>query len=289
MKRLNELVNDGILEPEMSEYLEKKMVFQSRLAIKGRQTIYVGEPLGYEWEEFGFEVGTEVADAYLAMEVDIGGGDVVDMTKSTVTLWVQQRPFKIPGRKLAASRRYGLPLDTASLSSATYKTNRLEDETIIQGHTPDGGTTYDISGIYQSAGKSYTTSKDYDTAGNPLDAVTGTRALTEDWWSGGYNLLLNSTQRGQLAGNVISGVGREEAEVLEILDGGAIIQTDKITAGTGLLSPVPNEAVAKYVLATDYVVLGRQKSPYEVFEGVVFVAGGPAVYEPNAFGTQTNI
>jgi len=188
-------------------------------------------------QQWTYDTANEVSDALLTYQFTDTAEDWIELTRTDVPIPLLHKEYRISRRDLAAAARGGFGISTATVSSAAYKVMNLENQLILNGFAADG-TNYDIKGLYQSAGNSYTTQKDFGTAGNPLAAVAGAIDLMQaDNITGPYNLVLNPTQYMELATSILgSGAGeREMAMVKEILEGGNIYSTSFQPAETGML------------------------------------------------------
>ena len=157
------------------------------------------------------------------------------------------KAYKIDRASFDSFKANGTSMDNEAMLSAAYRVGQLEDDLLIQGWDPDGDSTYEISGLYQGAGNTDSTSADFGTAGNALAEVATCFALNaaDDSLDTNYNLVLNPTQYFELAKSVLSSGDREFPQVLDLLNEqapgmprGEIMWSNDITAGTGLLSPV---------------------------------------------------
>ena len=131
------------------------------------------------------------------------------------------------------------------MNSALRVIGTKENDLLINSYKPDN-TNVRVNGLYAAAGNSYTTPKDFGTAGYAIDAVAGGLDLI---WSDkitgvNYNLVLNTTQYSELSTSRAStNLSREWDDVLALLNQeggpvpGRIIRSPNMTAGTGLLVP----------------------------------------------------
>lgn len=296
-------VNDALLTQEEYQKLRQKVVKALRQKLVVRQIFrdLYSAPLGIGVEEFGYDKETDMSAAEVAYEFKHFSEDIPETTRGTIKIPLLAKKFFIPRRTLAASRRLGRPLDSRSANSAAYRVANLENQLIFQGWASDG-SNYDINGFYQAAGNDYSTSKDFGTAGNAIDAVSGAIALlNNDEVYGPYTLFLNPTQFGELAASVLSS-GVREIEVVKALlsaeeegttaprniRSGKIYGVPYITAGTGLLiGNVPE--FAEIVVGADADTEIWEHPDHIGTKGMVFEALVPIVYEPNALSKLSSI
>ena len=103
---------------------------------------------------------------------------------------------------LAACQLGGYDIDTRTANSAAYRVGNLENEVVLDGFAPDD-STYQIKGIYQSAGNSYTTSADFGTAGKATTAVSGgSKTAAADEIVSDFDLYINPEQYIELASSI---------------------------------------------------------------------------------------
>ena len=242
-------------------------------------------------QQWTYDTANEVSDALLTYQFTDTAEDWIELARMDVPIPLLHKEYSISRRDLAAAARGGFGISTATVSSAAYKVMNLENQLILNGFAADG-TNYDIKGLYQSAGNSYITQKDFGTSGNPLAAVAGAIDLMQaDNITGPYNLVLNPTQYMELATSVLgSGAGeREMAMVKEILEGGSIYSTSFQAAETGMLLADASAGFFEMIVAQDMTteteVLQKSKDLWgRVYECVI-----PVVYDANAICKLTNI
>jgi len=177
------------------------------------------------------------------------GGQRDDVVAAVTNLQIPNiyKAYRIPRAVYDSFKANGTSMDTVAMLSASYRVDQIEDDILIQGYDPDGDSTYEIKGIYQSAGNTDGTSADFGTAGNALSEVGVGLSLidADNALTTNYNLVLNATQYWELMPSVLSNGDREFPQVLDMLNDinpggprGGIYSSSDITAGTGLLSPV---------------------------------------------------
>jgi len=213
-------------------------------------------------ESIGYDVGTEVSAAELDFDFLDDSEDIAGKTRTNAAVPIIQKTFNIKRRALAASQRYGTPLDKSTANSAAFRVASLEDTTIIQGYSRDG-STYEIPGFYQGAGLTESTAKDFGTAGYALAKIGLAMAAFEAVnVRPPFNLVLNPTQYAELAVSVLgSGAGQSEMLLVKNLlstgdinkagAGGMILPSTDITAGTGLMMATPGRGQFSYHVPVD--------------------------------------
>lgn len=273
-------VRDSIIETIRKQSISRQML-PTRLI-----------PGGIGTQQFTFDTATEVSEAMLSWAFVDNAEDVVGRGREHVPIPVLHKEFRIGRRDLAAAMNGGYDLDTRSANSSAYKVAMLENELVVDGFAPDD-STYEIDGIYQSAGNSYSTSADFGTPGNALKAVEGALdKLYEDDIDMNFDMYLNPKQYLELSTSIFGDAkeGSTEMPMVEKLLGGNIIKTSWLTAGTGLIMPseCPNyfgELIIAQDATVEFEVMPKSKDLWgRVYECVV-----PVIYEENAFCTLTTI
>lgn len=281
-----------VLPPETYMKIKEGIVKNARKHSIARQIIGV-RPLnaGVGLQQWTYDTLTEVSDAQITYAFTETGEDVADFGRSHVPIPVIHKEFRIGYRDIVAAQRGGYPLQASTADSASYKVMLQENAMLLNGYSADG-STYDIKGLYQSAGNSESTSKDFGTAGNAMAKVqlAITELITDDIY-GPYNLVLNPTQFMELAVSVLgSGAGdREINMVRELLEGGQIYSTPFQTVDTGMLLAQPGSGFFEAVMPVDMTVRTEtlQKSRDEwgqVYECIV-----PVIYDADAICKLTKI
>lgn len=170
--------------------------------------------------------------------------DMIRIDKSTVNIPVLYKGYEIDRDAMDIWKNQGVTLDSAAAVSAAQVIGVQEDTAIIDGWKPDG-TAYVMNGLYQSAGITYSTSKDFATYGYAKEAVAGALAALEaEFVYPPFNLTLNPVQHGELVMSESSTGTEEYPRVVKVLNGnadngpGGVFSSPAITAGTGLITPV---------------------------------------------------
>lgn len=249
----------------------------------------VGSSLGVQ--TWVYDKATEVSDAALTWALTDVGEDVIGRTRSSANIPVLHKEFRITGRDLEAARLGGFSIDTHTANSAAYKVTNLENTIGIYGYAADD-SNYDINGLYKSAGNTYTTSKDFGTAGNAITAVSeAVKLFQTDLIYPPYNMVLHSDQFIELTISILaSGAGEDEIKYVErLLGGGQIFVTPFQTAGTGMMMTPPSAGHHELVIAKDMDVFTLVDEWTGDLKGRVYEALTPVVYETNAICSLTQI
>lgn len=240
-----------------SKALDDKLVPPLRQVLKGRQLVYVTQPKGFGITSVDWGKITEVSDGLVSYGFTSGNADVIDTTLTNSKVPLYWKDYTVDRRTYEGWMMNGTDVDAANAIAAGYKAAKAEDTAIIQGISRDG-TNYDFVGMYQGAGNDYSTSKDFGTYGYPTDAVTGGLALMADdnvpTDTLPINLILPPTQFGELNKSRSANGVREKPEILDLLNGGGIYQSNALTAGTGLLAPAASvgEPYLDFFLTQDF-------------------------------------
>lgn len=280
----------------MGRSLDKKLVDPLRMVLVGRQIVPVTAPVGMGKSNVEWDTVTDMSDGLVSYAFYDGNEDELGLARTNQKIPFYWKDFKIDRGAYEAFKSEGKALDAANAIGAGYKAAKVEDAAIIIGVTNDG-TNYDMNGLYKGAGSSYTTSKDFGTAGNPTLAVAGGFTQLEDAnvpTNIPMNLVLNPTQRNELRGLRSTNGVREEPEILEMLNGGKIFSTSAMTAGTGMLLPAAQvaEPFFDFYLRVDWrTELGKDSKHPDTgpIYGRVFSGGTLRVKQSTAICTLTQI
>ena len=227
-------------------YFDTEIVEPLRQKVMGRKLISVKPTVKGE--------GIKAADILKVIEMGAAqmafklpkemSRDMVRIDKSTVNIPVLFKGYEVDRDAYDVWKAKGVGLDAAAAISAAQVIAVQEDTAIIDGWKPDGAT-YLMNGLYQSAGVSYTTLKDFATYGNAKEAIAGALAALEAVFVyPPFNLTLNPVQNAELVMSESSTGTEEYGRVLKVLNGnvengpGRIFSSPAITASTGLVSPV---------------------------------------------------
>ena len=242
------------------------------------------------------EMGKAQMDYKLPKEMS---RDMVRIDKSTVNIPVLFKGYEVDRDALDTWEEQGVGLDSAAAVSAAPVIAGQEDTAIIAGWKPDG-TSYVMNGLYQSAGITYTTAKDFATYGYAKEAVAGSLAALEAVFvHPPFNLTLNPVQHGELIMSESSTGNEEYPRVLKILNGNAdtgpaqIFSSPAIADGKGLISPVDPARVYMELLNPQPIrnVLGEDSKMPGISDitGTSFEALYVHVKQANAICKMTNI
>jgi uncharacterized linocin/CFP29 family protein len=244
-------------------------------------------------QTYGYDTLTEVSAA--SLDYQWPGKlslDAINLARTTVAIPNMHKEFEINKLDLAASRLSGTPLNTSTSDSVAYKVALLEDTTTILGYSADGGTTYEVNGLYKAAGNNDASSLDWDTAANMITSVNNGKALLiADNIMAPFNLTLNPTQYAQTFQNIANTAVPYMEWMLKALQGGQIYCSAAITAGTGLMTAANPNGMFEYVLAEDFTTetgITDVKSGGNLF-GRHYIRGLPVVYDSNAICTLATI
>jgi len=291
MRSIPEFRTDAPVTPEQYKYIDDAVKVTARQAMIGRRLMPVFGPLGFGKEAISYDKLTEVGAAQLTLAWKVDKSeDIANLARTTVAVPVLSKTFRINRRSLEASRTAGSPLDIVTAKSAAYKVAKLEDDLILDGFAADG-STYDISGLYQAANNTESTSKDFGTSGNGIDKVNLAMALLlADNIYPPYNMVLNPTQYMQLH-NELSGTATLEIDVIRRMIGGEVYVTPAQTADTGMLLAAGDRGYFDLAIGVDLtteVELLNLREGKDLF-GVVYECVVPRIWETNAICKLTNI
>jgi uncharacterized linocin/CFP29 family protein len=293
--KLNSLKYVGRDEPlttEQALYVKEQVVMAARRGFVGRKLFGAAiRKIDAGTQTFGYDTLTEIAAASLDFTwPGRPSQDIVNLTRSSVAIPNLHKEFEINKLDLAGSRQTGAPLNTTTAESATYKVGLLEDATLILGYSSTG-TTYEVNGLYSSAGNSET-GADWGTETNiPLDINPAIGALITDNIMPPYNCTLHPDQYAETL-DFISGTAVSYRQwIEESMQGGAVFVSPAITAATGMLTAANPNGMFELVLAEDLTVETEVTSLQEgnnLF-GRVYVRGLPVIYDANAICKMATI
>ena len=225
--------------------------------------------------------------------------DMIRIDKTTVNIPVLYKGYEIDRDALDTWKNQGVTLDSAAAVSAAQVIGVQEDTAIIDGWKPDG-TNYKMDGLYQSAGITYSTAKDFGTYGKAKEAVAGSLAALEAVYVyPPFNLTLNPVQHGELVMSESTTGTEEYGRVVKVLNGnvdngpGGVFSSPAITDGTGLITPVDPARVYIELLNPIAVrnVLGEDSKMPGISDitGTAFEALYVNVKQANAICKMTSI
>lgn len=281
-----------VLPPETYMKIKEGIVKAARKQTIAREIIGV-RPLnaGIGLQQWAYDTMSEVSDAQITYAFTDTGEDVIDLARTHVPIPVIHKEFRITYRDIVTAQKGGYPLSTATAESAAYKCMLAENNMLLNGYSRDG-SNYDINGLYQGAGNSETTAKDFGAkAGNALSKMqlAITEMLTDNIY-GPYNLVLNPTQYMELAVSILgSGAGEAEMPMVEKLIGGKIYSTPFQTAGTGMLLAQPYQGFFEAVMPVDMTVRTVTLEKTRDEWGQVYECLVPVIYNSDAICKLTGI
>ena len=292
---MNKLRNVGIDEPlttEQGAYIKQQAVFAARRAFVGRRLFGQAiRKIDAGSQTFGYDTLTEASDASLDFNwPGRQSQDLVNLARTTVGIPNLHKEFEINKLDLAASRQTGAPINTTTAESAAYKVAYREDEVLINGYSADG-TTYEISGLYQSAGNTFG-GADWATATNiPLSVNGAINVLLTDNILPPYNLTVPAEQYGYMLVFVANTAVSYLQWVKEALQGGNVYMSPVLTTGTAMMTKANPDGMFEYVMAED---LTTETETLSIKEGQnlfgrCYVRGLPVIYDTNAISTITGI
>lgn len=241
--------------------------------------------------QYSFDTAVEVSDALVSWGFTDNSEDVVGRNRQSKPIPVLHKEWRIGRRDIAAAKNGGYDLNMATVNSAAYRVANLENQIVIDGYKPDG-TTYEVEGLYQSAGNTVTDALGFDTAGNAVSAVQKALDLfSADEINTNFNMLLNPTQYTELAISIFGTAkeGIREMPMVEDLIGGQIIKSNWLTEGTGMLVAEPVGGFYELIVAQDTTYETDELQKSKDLWGRVYECILPIVYEPNAICTMTQI
>lgn len=232
-----------------ANYLDRQMVEPMRQALVARRLFQKVTTLPKGKYNVDVDRIADMNEAQIAygMPSEEGSRDAVNITRENFRMPFLWKDYEIVRSDLEAYASEGISLQSAASINAAIQLASKEDDLLLLGWAPKDDGKYVISGLYNAAGQSYTVSKDFATFGNAMAAVAGARTKLWSQYVNGvnFNLVLNPTQYGELDASQSNGFDEME-KVMRLLNPvagaypGGVIQSTKITAGTGLLVPVDN-------------------------------------------------
>lgn len=285
---------------QLSKVWDNDIVMPLREATIGRKLIPKNNALsglGIGKQQYNYFTFQDLSAAIVDYRLpdNVGAKDTVDITETSIKMAFLDKEFTIPRQAYESYKAGGVPVDNSAAIALSDLIADAENTLFIQGWAPDG-STYLISGLYQSANNTETTADDFGTYGNAVNKVTlAMGELLTDKILPPYNLTLNPAQYAELAGSE-STTGKSEWDtVMKLLNtgttGGNIFMSTAVTAGTGMMTGVGPKYFdyiegqpPKYELTLDSK-LGSRSPIY----GALFSAVVPRIKQTNAICTLTNI
>jgi len=267
---------NSVLTREWKEFVDKQIKEAARAANIARKLMPV-QKIDSSKIEYVYYKMTDMGDAVISTLPSPNTGDITDITRYSVPILTISKGFKLP-------RLYSRDVVTMNARNAAIQVTEEENKLVIDGWAPDG-SNYEVKGLYQAANNSVSGS-DFGTAGNAASTIgDAIAALAADNIRGPYTLLLHPTQYAELVKS-FSSSGDEFAKVKGMLEGGNIISTTYITAGTGLLF-ARNENYMRLIVAEDIHEVSDTdltEDRFLVYERLV-----PVIWETNAICKITGI
>jgi len=292
MQPLGTFRTNAPVTEQQYKYIDGVVKYSAQQGMIARRLAPVFGPLGFGSQSVTFDKVTEMADA----QVQIGwkpdkGEDITNLARTTNPMGVVSKAFRVNAQSLASSRTYGTPLDIINARSAAYKVSKKEDDILLNGWAKDG-STYDISGLYQSAGNTEAYSDDFGTAGNAIKKVKLAAAVLQaDNIFAPYNMVLNQVQYNEMI-DVLSSTATLEIDVVRrMLGGGDIYLTPAQTAATGMLISTGERGYFDYAIGVDVTTKLEELGLHEGNDlfGLVYETITPRIWETNGICTLTAI
>jgi len=293
MNPIRQVGQDSILNTEQGKFIKQTAVEAARRQFVGRKLVGpsgIFGPLGRGVITFNYDTRTHGSDA----RIDYGwpgaeSKDIQNFARTAVTIPNVHQEFEINALDLAASQLTGQPLNMSEVESKSYKVALKEDELIIQGWSRDGGSTYEINGLYNAAGNSEGSDLDWGTKANIETSIVNALGLLEaDNIPGPFNLTLNPVQKSQ-ANALIANTSKSWVSWIRETIGGEVYSSPAVTPDTGLITPVNPQGMFELVLAEDLTVHLETLPKSGNLFGKVYIRGLPVVYDSNAICKLTTI
>ncbi|MFH0849089.1 MAG: family 1 encapsulin nanocompartment shell protein, partial [archaeon] len=241
-----------LLTPEQYEYIDSVIVRTARQQLIGRKLIPSPPPIGFGKEVIKYDVLSEMRKGKIDLKWGAGfSADIPGLTRPSLSIPVLHSEFRLNRRQMEASRTEGIPLDTTTIEAAVYAVALQEDDFIIKGFSSDGGTTYEIPGLYYGAGNDNDTENVFSTPANIPTAVNDAiKLLEEDNIYGPYNMVLNPAEFIYLW-TLIEGTSEWYYNKIKERLGGEIFESPAMPPGVGLVCAVSNLTFADLAIGQD--------------------------------------
>jgi Encapsulating protein for peroxidase len=228
-------------------YYNSKMIVPLRYNFTTRSLFLKQTPIPDEKDIMEYDRITDMGEATVSYELPGVSleRDEIKTAAETVRMMYLSKGWQISNKKWKAFETLNVDLPTENMKSALAVIGTKENEMLTVSYKPDNSNVR-VEGLYAAADNSYSTSKDFGTAGNATDAVGGGLALIRaDKVNGvNHNLVLAYDQYTELTTSRATTNGlREWNDILELLNleggpvPGRIINNPYLTAGTGMLTP----------------------------------------------------
>lgn len=299
-QKYRDYVDNLGLTVEQYRFLDEQIHETMRKQNVGREIISVrtiGGGIGKQ--QFSYDVLSHMSAAQIAdlFKADV---DLPDLERTNVHLPILQKGYQVNPRNLMASRDSGMPMNTLAAESAAKVVKDLENLYIIQGYSPDNGTTWGIPGLYNSAGQTEATALDWGTKANIETSIVNTLALLNaQEFYGPFNLVLNSVQYNQ-ARATFSSTGISYITWVKEQIGGDIFIDSDISTGKGMMLATAGTqtsktngglggAYAEYVMPVDYTHEEETLQISHDLFGRVYTVGRVIVYDVDGICKMTAI
>jgi uncharacterized linocin/CFP29 family protein len=294
MNTLRYVGSDEFLKTEQGLTIKESAVFAARRAFVGRKLFGSSiRKIDSGAQTYGYDTLTEVAAA--SLDFNWPGRlnlDDIGLARSTVAIPNLHTEFEINKLDLASSQMSGTPVNTTTSDSKAYKLAFLEDSLLLDGFSQDGGTHYEINGLYQAAGNSEATDLGWGTVANIITSINNAKTLLlNDNINPPYNLAVNPAQYEALFPLIANTAVSYRQWVEQALEGGYIVSTPALTAGHGVMVKADPAGAFEYVLAEDFTTQLETtdvKSGSNLF-GRHYIRGLPVFYDSNAVCKLTDI
>lgn len=170
------------------------------------------------YKVISFDVEGDMGQATISMTGSTGARDKVKYTRSTVTIPVIHKDFKIHWRDMLASRHRGESLDVSNALSAARQVAEEEDKLLITGEYT-GWPALGIEGLATATGRNTTTGGDW--SANMLTYVANAiKELQDDGFiTGPYHLVIRSSWYAQMLSLISNTAEFYVNKVAELLGG----------------------------------------------------------------------
>lgn len=280
-----------LIEEEWKQ-LDEAVVKAARRVLVGRKVLPVYNLADVGVMEVQWDELTEMSPATISMYSETPVEDIIKYTRKSLILPIIHKDFRIHWRDLIASRRKGVPLDTANAESAALVVARLEDELILTGEYT-GSPKLGIEGLATATGRNTVASVGaWATSPNAVNTVKNSmEELTVDNFYGPYDLILQPSAFLD-AHTFIGNTAVMQIDKIRELIGGNVYVTPALRAADGgtdnaILMETGAENADLCVaqdLKTFYKELRDMNHFFKVYEAVV-----PRIKRPTAICEITGI
>lgn len=280
-----------LIEEEWKQ-LDEAVVKAARRVLVGRKVLPVYNLADVGVMEVQWDELTEMNSAIISMYGETPIEDIIKYTRKSLIVPIIHKDFRIHWRDLIASRRKGVPLDTANAESAALVVARLEDELILTGEYT-GSPKLGIEGLATATGRNTVASVGaWATSPNAVNTVKNAmEELTVYNFYGPYDLILQPSAFLD-AHTFIGNTAVMQIDKIRELIGGNIYVTSALKAADGgtdnaILMETGAENADLCVAAdlkTFYKELRDMNHFFKVYEAVV-----PRIKRPTAICEITGI